>query len=146
MKLLTHNILTSKVIKKVTNGYPLKLVANKVEVKKSDFQPDFIKRMMQRVNYDVLFNAANIVRIYPLLFRLNLNFFNKKKQVNQAEGLPKPEEYKEDLLNDEDLVKRLHTALLEIEIIEGELICPETGRSFPIQNGIPNMLANEDEV
>ena len=61
MKLLTHNILTSKVLKKVTNGYPLKLVANKVEVKKSDFQPDFVKRMMQRINYDVLFNAANIV-------------------------------------------------------------------------------------
>lgn len=126
MKLLTHNILTSKVIKKVINGYPLKLVANKVEVKKSDFQPDFVRRMMERVNYDVLFTAANT--------------------VNQGEGLPKPEEYKEDLLNDEDLVKRLHTALLEVEIIEGELICPETGRSFPIQNGIPNMLANEDEV
>ena len=61
MKLLTHNILTSKVLKKVTNGYPLKLVANKVEVKKSDFQPDFVKRMMQRINYDVLFNAAKIV-------------------------------------------------------------------------------------
>ena len=63
MKLLTHNILTSKVLKKVTNGYPLKLVANKVEIKKSDFQPDFVRRMMQRVNYDVLFTAANTVII-----------------------------------------------------------------------------------
>ena len=63
--------------------------------------------------------------------------------MNQAEGLPKPEEFKEELLNDEDIVKKLHTALLEIEVLEGELICPETGRSFPIQNGIPNMLANE---
>jgi multifunctional methyltransferase subunit TRM112 len=46
-------------------------------------------------------------------------------------------------LSNEDVIKKLHTVLLEIEVLEGELICPETGRSFPIQNGIPNMLANE---
>jgi multifunctional methyltransferase subunit TRM112 len=74
MKLLTHNILTSKVLKKVVNGYPLKLVANKVEVKKSDFQPDFVRRMMQRVNYDVLFSAANTV------FKITNKFLLKIKQ------------------------------------------------------------------
>jgi len=26
------------------------------------------------------------------------------------------------------------------------LICPESGRKFPISKGIPNMLLNEDEV
>jgi multifunctional methyltransferase subunit TRM112 len=34
----------------------------------------------------------------------------------------------------------------QIEIITGELECPESGRKFPIQNGVPNMLVNEDEV
>ena len=34
----------------------------------------------------------------------------------------------------------------QVEIVEGSLICPETGREFPIINGIPNMLLNEDEV
>lgn len=61
MKLLTHNILTSKVLKRVVNGYPLKLVAKTVEVKQNDFQPQFVKRMMQRVNYGVLYDAANTV-------------------------------------------------------------------------------------
>lgn len=57
--------------------------------------------------------------------------------------MPKPEEFKEELLEDESILHKIHSALLEIDVIEGELICPETGRSFPIQNGIPNMLANE---
>ena len=35
---------------------------------------------------------------------------------------------------------------LQVEILEGALVCPETGRKFPITNGIPNMLLNEDEV
>lgn len=29
---------------------------------------------------------------------------------------------------------------------EGSLVCPETGRRFPVSKGIPNMLLNEDEV
>ena len=30
--------------------------------------------------------------------------------------------------------------------MEGDLVCPQTGRKFPVKNGIPNMLLNEDEV
>ena len=44
------------------------------------------------------------------------------------------------------VLQKLHHALLEIHITEGALICPETGRRFPIKNGIPNMLLHEDEV
>lgn len=47
---------------------------------------------------------------------------------------------------DEAFLKKLHHILLEIDILEGHLECPETGRQFPISNGIPNMLLNEDEV
>ena len=39
-----------------------------------------------------------------------------------------------------------HHALVEIEEIEGELICPETELKFPISKGIPNVLPNEDEI
>lgn len=47
---------------------------------------------------------------------------------------------------DTDFLQKLHHVLLEIDVTEGHLECPETGRKFPIQNGIPNMLLNEDEV
>lgn len=38
--------------------------------------------------------------------------------------------------------------LLAVQVCleDGALICPETGRRFPVVNGIPNMLLNEDEV
>jgi uncharacterized protein YbaR (Trm112 family) len=31
-------------------------------------------------------------------------------------------------------------------LIEGSLICNNCGRVYPVANGIPNMLLNEDEV
>lgn len=47
---------------------------------------------------------------------------------------------------EEDVMKRIHHALFEVEVVQGELVCPETGRKFPIRQGIPNMLLNEDEI
>lgn len=61
MKLITHNILTSKVLKNVVTGYPLKLTATKTEIKDTDYQPDFINRMLKRVDYKALFEAAQTV-------------------------------------------------------------------------------------
>lgn len=58
-----------------------------------------------------------------------------------------PEELNlENSANDSELLQKLHHLLLEIDIVEGQLQCPETGRIFPITQGIPNMLLNEDEV
>ena len=36
--------------------------------------------------------------------------------------------------------------VLQVEVIEGCLQCPESGREFPISRGIPNMLLSEDEA
>ncbi|EYC13533.1 hypothetical protein Y032_0043g770 [Ancylostoma ceylanicum] len=40
----------------------------------------------------------------------------------------------------------LHRVMLCVEIVDGELECPDTGRKFPIKDGIPNLLVNENEV
>ncbi|CAD5188584.1 unnamed protein product [Musa acuminata subsp. malaccensis] len=50
------------------------------------------------------------------------------------------------MLGSEDFLHRFHHALLEIDVEEGALVCPETGRGFPVNKGIPNMLLHEDEV
>lgn len=52
----------------------------------------------------------------------------------------------EDFETNEDFLKKAHHVLLEVEVINGDLLCPESGRKFPINDGIPNMLLNEDEV
>ena len=40
----------------------------------------------------------------------------------------------------------LFSHVFQVEVQKGFLVCPETSRKFPVENGIPNMLLNEDEV
>lgn len=61
-----------------------------------------------------------------------------------AEGLP--DALPADASTNEALLRAIHHALLEINVVDGELECPESGRVFPIKRGVPNMLLNEDEV
>lgn len=57
-----------------------------------------------------------------------------------------PQTLIEDFETNEDFLKKTHHILLEVEVINGDLQCPESGRKFPINDGIPNMLLNEDEI
>jgi|TARA_B100001113_G_scaffold207602_1_gene170207 multifunctional methyltransferase subunit TRM112 len=70
-------------------------------------------------------------------------FVEAAKQLN-VEGLP--EEIPPDCNENETFLKTVHHALLEVTVVEGHLECPESGRKFPIENTIPNMLLNENEV
>lgn len=95
-----------------------------VKVSEVDFNPDFVARLIPKLDWSALYNAA--------------------ESIGQLEDLPR--DIVENFENDVDFLKKAHRVLLEIDIINGELVCPETGRKFPINNGIPNMLLNEDEV
>lgn len=122
MKLLLHNMLQCN-IKGVENRYPFKIEAFKVEEQEMDFAPDFLLRRLPVLNWGALVQAATSVGV---------------------EGLP--EEVQEQHLKDEEFLRKFHHALLEVVVIEGNLVCPETGRKFPIHKGMPNLLLNEDEV
>jgi multifunctional methyltransferase subunit TRM112 len=124
MKLLTHNILTSSIIKGVKTGFPLGIEATDVKVQTVDFNSEFIMRMIPKLEWSAVYDAA--------------------ATIGHLGELPKelPENYE----SNEDFLKHAHHVLLEVEVQEGHLVCPETGRKFPIKNGIPNMLLNEDEI
>ncbi|KAG5677042.1 hypothetical protein PVAND_006827 [Polypedilum vanderplanki] len=124
MKLLTYNFLTSKCIKKVKVGYPLKLNIMEQKVESTNFNPEFIQRVLPRLDWSAIKIAADSVGCQGFPDEINL----------------------ETSTNDTELLQKLHHLLLEIEVVTGSLICPETNRIFPITNGIPNMLLNEDEV
>ncbi|XP_014213141.1 multifunctional methyltransferase subunit TRM112-like protein [Copidosoma floridanum] len=124
MKLLTHNMLTSKCLKGVTTGYPLTIEAKDIQVSEIDFNSEFIARIVPKLDYSALYKAA--------------------ESIGHAGDLPP--QLVEDYETNEEFLKKLHHALLEIEIITGDLLCPESGRKFPINDGIPNMLLNENEV
>jgi multifunctional methyltransferase subunit TRM112 len=137
MKLITHNILTSNILKGVTKGFPLKIKAVTIENVSVDYNRDFITRILQRIEYDAVKEAVTDVSLSLrkkieerfLVFQLGLN-----------ETLP------ETIQEDDEFLKKMHKILLEYEVEEGELICPETGRKFPISKGIPNMLLQETEL
>lgn len=65
-------------------------------------------------------------------------------QLDKSEGLPETMEALD--TSDDAVMKKIHHALLEVHVISGYLVCTETGRKFPIQAGIPNMLLNQDEL
>ncbi|THU53127.1 hypothetical protein C4D60_Mb10t11140 [Musa balbisiana] len=122
MRLLTHNMLSCN-IKGVANGFPLRLEAEKWVEKEVELNADFLRHIFPKIEWKALAGAARAVGYCEL-----------------------PEEADAAMLDSEDFLRRFHHALLEIHVEEGALVCPETGRGFPITKGIPNMLLHEDEV
>jgi len=123
MRLLTHNMMKSHV-KGVTQGYPLLIRATEVKTSEIDFNSEFITSMVSRIDYTALKKAVEMLEMPNLL----------------------PAEVCDDYANNEEFLKKLHHVIMEIDVIDGELECPQSGRKFPISRGIPNMLLNEDEV
>ncbi|XP_068642995.1 multifunctional methyltransferase subunit TRM112 homolog A-like [Aristolochia californica] len=122
MRLLTHNMLSCN-IKGVSNGFPLRLEVEKFIEKEVEFNADFLRNIFPKIEWKALADAA--------------------KTLGYAEL---PEEAEPSMLDSDDFLKKFHHALLELHVDEGALICPETGRKFPVNKGIPNMLLHEDEV
>merc|ERR1712137_392138 len=114
MKLLTHNMLASNV-KNITNRYPLGIRATQVEEEDNEYNEEFTKKMLPRIVYDALRFAATQVGFDKL-----------------------PETLPADPENNEEFMQLLYLVLMNIDVIEGELICPESGRVYPIRGGIPN--------
>uniref|UniRef100_A0A7S0WW86 Multifunctional methyltransferase subunit TRM112-like protein n=1 Tax=Chlamydomonas leiostraca TaxID=1034604 RepID=A0A7S0WW86_9CHLO len=122
MKLLTHNMLACH-IKGVKNNYPFLIEAIKVESRDADYDPDFLRHIFPRIQWPAFLQGA--------------------QSLGCREGLP--EAASEEMLQDDSFLQRFHHALLEVTLLEGALVCPETGRKFPVSKGIPNLLLNEDE-
>merc|ERR1712166_764749 len=123
MRLLTHNMLESPV-KGVNERFPLQIESESLEVSEQEFNPDFIVHMFPRLEWTALVEAANTLQL--------------------DHGLPAvttPE-----MMEDEAFLRAVHHVLMEVRILEGNLVCRESGRKFPISKGVPNMLLRADEL
>ncbi|XP_021922911.1 multifunctional methyltransferase subunit TRM112-like protein isoform X1 [Zootermopsis nevadensis] len=98
--------------------------AKDVKVLETEFNSEFVSRIIPKLDWDTLWNAAD--------------------SIGHAGDLPRA--VCDDYENDVEFLKKVHHVLVEVEVIEGELVCPESGRKFSINKGIPNMLLNEDEL
>jgi len=100
----------------VTNGFPLKLEVGEVEVVQTDCNADFMQHMLPSLSWPAVLVAAAAVGMQGV-----------------------PETLTPDMLENEDFLLKMHNLLLDIHVIDGALICPESGRRFPISERIPDM-------
>ena len=112
-----------------TNGYPLKIEPGKVVVEKSPFDKGMVLRMLSKLNYDV------VVQAYQQLVTTEDADMAKKEL---------PEKLPDEL--DDELLQTLHHVIFDIHLVEGMLICPGSGRRFPVKDSIPNMILHADEL
>lgn len=138
MRLLTHNFLQSNV-RGTTEGYPLKIEATNVIVEESTMDSVLLSKVLCKINYSGLLKAINDIRSTPNL-KPDLS-----TMLSEAPDIPS-EPPKEGESVDEAILKALHFFLFDVHVLDGVLICPDTSRKFPINDGIPNMILHEDEV
>lgn len=122
MRLLTHNTLRCQA-KDVTHGYPLLLEIKEMEVIETEPNYDFLRSQLPTLHWASVLLVAAAVGL---------------------EGFPQA--YDDALLSDNEFLQAVHNLLIDIHVKSGTLICPESGRRFPINNGIPNMKLPELEV
>ena len=134
---MTHNFLLCNVAKCVATvesdnaglpeeqkrkNFPLQIVLNEggLEEREDDFNREFILKLIKKIDWAAFRSGAADI------------------------GYTIPETLPSDL-NDE-VLKNIHHALLELEVMSGKLVCRHCGREYVIEQGIPNMLLREDEV
>jgi len=122
MRLLTHNSLRSYG-KDIALGYPLQLNIEDMEVDESEVNEEFIKRVLPTLNWAGVKVAAAAVGFTGL-----------------------PDAFDAKHLEDQDFIKVAHKLLLDIHVLKGTLTCPESGRVFPVLDGIARMNITEAEA
>jgi uncharacterized protein YbaR (Trm112 family) len=174
MRLLTHNQLIC-VRKNCPNSYPLQLKPEKVEQEETECREEFIQHILPTVDYSVLRQAAKSLGLesqLPLELPSELQSQqqisvltvsatkDKTAAIDAAQSAKSTSEEDATMKTDnqtskaetskefshEDLMQNLHTLLMDTIVIQGELHCSGCKRVYRVQQGIPNMRLNEDEV
>ena len=89
---------------------------------------EFVEKLMSKVEFPVLISTA------------------QQLATDHPEVATFLGEILDQMPSDERSLTQMHKILFDIHIVEGHLICPDTGRKFPITQGIPNMILHEDEI
>jgi multifunctional methyltransferase subunit TRM112 len=134
------------------NGFPLAIEVEKMEVVEAEFNADFCARMIEKLEWAALVATVASVRATRNSSRNSFAAHHAHAQPHRRsratlraaqlklEKGELPPAVPEDYATNEEFLKALHHVLLEVEIVEGVLVCPETDKRFPIKEGIPSML------
>jgi multifunctional methyltransferase subunit TRM112 len=94
-----------------------------VKLVPSDFNPELIVRLLAKLDWAALRQTAG--------------------DLGVADLPPAPPA---DPAADPAFLKAVHDLVMDVHVTEGNLVCPHCARAYPIANGIPNMLLNDDEL
>lgn len=110
-------------------GYPLKITAVEVRVdNSSEVGTDpareiaFVKGILGMLDWKILVQGAAEMGLNTL-----------------------PRTLSEELASDEGFLRALYHVLMNVHLVKGMLTCPDTGREFPVTDGMPNFSMNEEE-
>ncbi|KAF9524200.1 hypothetical protein CPB83DRAFT_861608 [Crepidotus variabilis] len=121
VRLITHNLLACHAKDCNTNNFPLEFKDIQLEIREAEFNSDFLKGFMPKLEWKALVDTA-------------------RQLGDTSLPLEQPE------MVDDGFLKSLHHVLLEIHVEEGSMTCPNCKHVYPILNGIPNMLLAEHEI
>lgn len=128
MRLLTHNTLRNNSESAKGKGFPLKITATEIRVDKPSLDADpedqiqFCKGILGMLDWSALVTAAAEMGLNTL-----------------------PPILTSELAENNAFLQALYHILMNVHLINGMLTCPTTGREFPVTNGIPNMILDEEE-
>ncbi|KAJ5860610.1 AdoMet-dependent tRNA methyltransferase complex subunit, partial [Penicillium soppii] len=115
MKVITANFVTCAVkdCKTSPASFPLHFHDAELEQQELEFQPDFIRNIIPRIDWEAL--------------RLGFPSLPDSKPEGEA-------------LENEQTLKDLHRLLLETHVSEGKLVCGNCSHEYMIKEGIANFL------
>uniref|UniRef100_A0A452T657 tRNA methyltransferase subunit 11-2 n=1 Tax=Ursus maritimus TaxID=29073 RepID=A0A452T657_URSMA len=112
MKLLTHNLLSSHVRGVGPRGFPLRLQATEVRINPVEFNPDFVARMIPKVEWAALLEALHLVEV----------------PKGPIEGYE----------HDEKFLRQMHHVLLEVRTGPSLASLAGHSRRLPVLSSIPS--------
>ncbi|KAG0221277.1 hypothetical protein BGX31_010046 [Mortierella sp. GBA43] len=105
------------------NNFPLELQEVTLEHEEAEFNEDFIRNMLGKLEYEALVITC------------------QKLDINDL-----PASIPADANDNEEFLQVLHRVLLETHIKSGKMVCPNCSHIYNVRDGIPNMLLAEHEV
>jgi multifunctional methyltransferase subunit TRM112 len=150
--LVFHCVLS--LLFRTVDGYPLKIEGTNIVAENSSMDSNLVRKVLPKLNYPGLVAAINDIRnsnnaSSNSMSEENKTIFADAPDIPLECPLQQQNSEEEDNNNNnisESVLKALHFFLFDVHVVQGCLICPDTGRRFPIKDGIPNMILHEDEV
>lgn len=131
MRLLTHNVMRNNTSAASQSTAPLRITATQVRVDDpaAGDDPDARRREVEFAKHTLpVLNWEGLV------------------QAAQSMGLDSlPPSVTPELAQDEEFLRALYHVLMNVHLVNGMLTCSETGREFPVTDGIANMMLEESE-